>query len=203
MSLIHPGVPHRLAVLLSKPHGIKTFIETGTFTGESAAWAAGCFRRVVTIEACPTHHRKACARFAGRPNVEVRYGDSARVLAELVPTLSAPALFWLDAHWSGEGTAGRDRECPLLEEIAIINASPHAHVLLIDDARLFLAPPPPPHRPEAWPDLKRVVAALTEGDRPCTVAVVEDIILRAPPGMTPIVRNYSHRCKVGPATLLR
>lgn len=47
-------------------------------------------------------------------------------------------MFWLDGHYSGEGTAKGDKETPILEELkCILNKNDYKHVILIDDARLF------------------------------------------------------------------
>lgn len=70
-------------------------------------------------------------------------------------------LFWLDAHWSGGDTYGEEDECPLIEELEIIFDYPDKnHVILIDDARLFLAPPPYPHEIKNWPLMTNILQTL-------------------------------------------
>ena len=50
----------------------------------------------------------------------------------------APALFWLDAHYSGPITARGVLDTPIVQELAAIRAHPVAgHVVLIDDMRDF------------------------------------------------------------------
>ena len=72
-------------------------------------------------------------------------------------------LFWLDAHWSGSQTYGEDDECPLLEELEIILSSNLKNfAILIDDARLFLAPPPLPHNLEIWPSITDICRAVPD-----------------------------------------
>jgi hypothetical protein len=100
--------------------------------------------------------------------------------------LKAPAVFWLDAHWCGDESFGLTAECPILEEIETINRHHRAdadHVLLIDDARLFLRPPPPPHRPEDWPDVEAVVTALNNVPGGRYVFVYSDVIGAVPPAL--------------------
>jgi hypothetical protein len=173
------GPPAALTIALQRRLGIEDFIETGTYQGDTAAWAAGHFARVTTIELSPTYHAAAQARFCDQPNVCTLAGDSVVALRAVVPNLASSAIFWLDAHWSGLDTAGREVECPVLAEVALINASLIEHVVLIDDARLFCEPPPRPHRAEQWPGLATIVAALhQEGRR--HVILLQDVFVAVP-----------------------
>ncbi|WP_228056526.1 FkbM family methyltransferase [Microcoleus sp. LEGE 07076] len=107
------------------------------------------------------------------------WGHTKEQLKLVVPQLNEPALFWLDAHWMGGGTAGENDECPLLEELEIINNSECEHFILIDDARLFLSPPPSPHRIEQWPSLNEIIATLSAKTNTYTV-IFEDAIVSVP-----------------------
>lgn len=173
------GPPQALILALQARMRLGQFVETGTFRGDTAAWAGAHFRHVVTIELSPEYHAAAVERFRGRDGIRTLQGDSAKRIREVVATLDAPALFWLDAHWSGLDTAGREAECPLLAEVAAINASPLGHVVLVDDARLFCAPPPRPHRAEQWPDLPATTAVLAAGGRR-HVVLTEDVFVAVP-----------------------
>lgn len=173
------GPPTDVILALQSRMRLEEFVETGTYRGETTAWAAEHFGRITTIELSPKFHAAAVERFRATPAVRVLNGTSAAVLREVVPALGGPAVFWLDAHWSGLDTAGRETECPLLEEIAIINAAPREHALLVDDARLFCAPPPRPHRAAEWPDLVSTVAALADGGRRY-VALFQDVFIAVP-----------------------
>lgn len=155
------------------------FVETGTYLGQTTAWAAQRFSEVITIEASPDFHAHAVRRFAGCPGVRVLLGDSRVLLERVVAQLNGHAVFWLDAHWSGGATAGEQAECPLLAELAAIDGAPHVHAVLVDDARCFLAPPPRPHRAEHWPELPEVVAALASGGRRY-VTVLDDVLIAVP-----------------------
>ncbi len=181
MGLHRMGPPETLVLALQRRLGLDDFIETGTYRGETAAWAAEHFARVTTVELFPELHTAAQVRFRAKPGVRALGGDSPAVLREIVPALAGAALFWLDAHWSGLGTAGREAECPLLEEITLINAVSRTHTVLVDDARLFCAPPPRPHRAGHWPDLAATVSAL--GDRGRRhVVLFQDVFVAVPAG---------------------
>jgi hypothetical protein len=179
MGMVHPGVPQRLALWLRDEAAAKDFIETGTHLAGTALWAAEHFDRVISIEADRELYDAAKKRLASHTNVDLRLGRSQDVVATLVPELSQPALIWLDAHWSGGATAGEDQECPLLEEIAAVDAGIIQHLILIDDARFFLNPAPPPHKREHWPSVAAVIEQLRakyEG----YICVTDDVIIRLP-----------------------
>ena len=173
------GPPEDLILALQRQLRLEDFVETGTYRGDTAAWAAGHFARVATIELSPEYHAAATARFRVQPQVRVLLGDSGAMLRKVAAELPGPAVFWLDAHWSGLDTAGRETECPLLAELAILTAAPVTHTLLVDDARLFAAPPPRPHRAELWPDLGAVLDALRAGGRR-HVVMFEDVLIAVP-----------------------
>lgn len=179
MGLYRMGPPAALILALKPRLRADDFVETGTYRGDTAAWAAVHFARVATIELSPEYHAAAVARFLAQPHVRALLGDSGARLREVAAALPGPAIFWLDAHWSGLDTAGRETECPLLAELAILNAAPAAHTVLVDDARLFAAPPPRPHRAEFWPDLGAVVDALRAGGRR-HVVMFEDVLIAVP-----------------------
>lgn len=173
------GPPVALILALKEKLRLDDFVETGTYRGDTAEWASEHFARVATVELSPEYYAAAVARFGAQPNVRVLQGDSGTRLRQLVAELQGPAVFWLDAHWSGLDTAGREAECPLIAELTILNDAPHEHSLLVDDARLFAAPPPRPHRAEKWPDLGAVLDALRAGGRR-HVVMFEDVLIAVP-----------------------
>ena len=178
-----------LTLSMSRLYQIQSFVETGTFRGETTRWAAGVFASVKSIEMHDATYAQACLSLADLPNVELFHGDSASTLAQIVPSLTEPTIFWLDAH-SGGGNFGSEDYCPLLDEIAAIRSSRLPHILLIDDARAFLAPPPPPFIPERWPGLSEVILALNQG-QPCFTMTLCDAIIAAPPETRPLLTNFS------------
>jgi hypothetical protein len=179
MGIVYPGVPQRLALWLRDHAATRDFVETGTNRAGTARWAARHFDRVVSIEANPELYRTAGKRVASYANVDLRLGQSQDVLKTLIPELSRPALVWLDAHWSGGFTAGEDAECPVLEEIAVVDAGTVQHVVLIDDARYFLNLPPPPHKPEHWPSADDVIERL-RAKFDGYICITDDVIMRLP-----------------------
>ena len=186
------GVPPKeLMLTLQKAFSLERFLETGTYLGRTAAWAAESFDEVVTIEASSDLHDAARKRHGHLPNVRWVRGDTRDVLPCEVARLAGPAVVWLDSHWSGGTTYGERDECPLLAEIETLRTSPYPHHLFIDDARLFLSPPPPPHDADQWPTLVEIVTALNAGERPLEVFVVGDTFVAVPPEAKRVVRDFA------------
>lgn len=178
---------------IARDCGVTTFVETGTHRGNTARWAAGRFARVVTVEA--VHETFAATREACRDlaNVEFHHGDSAAFLPALVPTLTEPCLFWLDAHAGGGNFGDRD-VCPLLAEIAAINLSPLPHYVLIDDARAFVATCPPPFVADVWPSLDEIIPALV-ARHPHHVVCINDAIIAVPPAFRRALQEFCIRIR--------
>jgi hypothetical protein len=193
MGIVRMGPPHDLVLRLRDASGVTTFIETGTYEGHTARWAAGAFPRVITIEASPLLHAAARVRLAEFPNVELVLGDSRQMLGERLAELTSPAIFWLDAHWSGGPTFGEHEQCPLLGELDEIRRTGRPEIILIDDARLFLSPPPPPHRRSDWPSIDALLARLGDGRQPYVASIVDDMIVAVPPRLLGLLDAYGSR----------
>jgi len=180
MGSVHFGAPRKFVLWLRDQLNIHTFVETGTNRAETAVWAASEFRTVITIEGYEPLYKRAVDSFSRIQNIEFRLGDSREHLGQILNTLDEPAIFWLDAHWCGVETFGKDHECPLLGELESLKSSTVPHVILIDDARLFLAPPPLPHAAAHWPDIATICHQLTNLSLPRYVVVYEDVIAGVP-----------------------
>lgn len=148
----------RRAMLLSEARamGATTFVETGTFLGDTTIALSGKFSRVHTIEVEPTLASLARARFAGRPSITVHEGDSAALLPDLCRRIETPCLFYLDGHYSGGYTGKGEKECPAIEELsAIFTHTRQPFRIIMDDARLFGTDPSYPALSEVRAFLER------------------------------------------------
>lgn len=177
---------------LQARYGLSTFVETGTFRGDTTEFATRLFPHVVSIELDPGCHQAASARLQGT-NAQLLLGDSRRRLPPVVDALAGPALFWLDGH-AGGGFHGTEDDCPLLEEVQAIAASPFEHFILIDDARAFLAPPPPPFDAGKWPDLGEVLGAV-RSRHPYYCVAIMDVLICTPPDAKEYVRAFCNRIR--------
>lgn len=124
----------------AKKYCLKVLVETGTYLGDMVDAMANRFDRIYSIEVGRELFEKARERFRHLSHVEIIRGDSGEVLRNLVPKLDQPALFFLDGHYSGPGTAQGVEETPIYNELgSILNSGERRHVILIDDARMFFA----------------------------------------------------------------
>ena len=169
---IPPPPPVKQAVVkeYQARFGPRVFVETGTFAGGMVDAVRSRFDRIFSIELDPAWHARARARFATDSRITLLLGDSGVVLPEVLEDLSEPALFWLDAHYSGPATARGTLDSPIVRELEAIRSHGAAHVVLIDDIRDFQGS-------NGYP----TVEALTQWIRsaaPDSVVEVRDDILR-------------------------
>jgi hypothetical protein len=115
----------------------KVAIETGTYQGNGTAILAQLFSAVHTVELSPKWHEFSSRRLACYENVTCHQGDSADFLEQINTSISYPATFVLDAHFSGGDTAFGSEEVPLFRELQILSRRPYSDLIIIDDLRLI------------------------------------------------------------------
>jgi hypothetical protein len=183
------SVPPRLATALRDQLELRRAVETGTYHGITARILGGIFDEVVTVELSSELAASAAAGLVDTPNVRVVNGDSRRELGGLADR-ELPTLYFLDGHWSGGPTAGVDAECPVLEEIAALAQGNPRDCVFVDDARLFAAPPPPPHKPDQWPTLMEVLDALRQIRPGHHLTLLEDQVIAVPAAAKPLIDAF-------------
>lgn len=148
----------------------QVLVETGTFMGHMINVQRKKFKQLYSIELDGKLWQDATKRFSAYSNIRILQGDSGKVLKDLVPELTEPAIFWLDGHYSGGNTAKGDKDCPIYEELdAIFKAKQRKNILLIDDARLF-------NGQNDYPTLEQLTTYVKSKDPAYTVSVKDDII---------------------------
>jgi hypothetical protein len=191
MGICNFGAPRQEIEFLVSHYPVRHFIETGTYRGDTSEWAASVFEKVATIEGSPALHKDAKQRLSHLTNIDCHCGDSRSHLPEILQRIGCErALFWLDAHWMPE-CYGKESECPLVDELRMIRESGAQHIILIDDARMFLAPPQLPHRASDWPTIDMVIEALS---KPVSnlgyTFVYNDVIYNVPSILKDVTMNY-------------
>lgn len=152
-----PATKARILAGLARRYGMRTFVETGTFYGDTVAALRRYFDAIYTIELSDELHQRACARFSNDPAIHVLHGDSGELLPQVLEGLDAPALFWLDGHYSGGITAKGSKETPIIAELAALAAQKECpHMIVIDDAHCHGVLPDYPTLPELYLMMRRV-----------------------------------------------
>jgi len=192
----------RLASELASALELRRAVETGTYRGGTARSLARAFPQVITIELSAELYQAAVARLADEPRVRPLHGHSGEVLKSVVDA-GAPALYFLDGHWSLGSTAGAEDECPVLDELAAIESGHPDDCILIDDARLFATAPPPPHNPERWPTLLEVFDAIRARWPEHLITVVDDQIIAVPMRARAVLDRYGQRVAPQPPSGVR
>lgn len=147
---------------------LRTFVETGTFNGDTVAAMLGRFTTIHTVELSPELYRRAKKRFEHEKSVTLWKGDSGAVIQKILKKLKRPALFWLDAHGSGGITAQGEEWSPVIKEVSLIAEHGKKHVILIDDARGFTG--------HLSPTISQIEEAVSARHTKYEFDVIDDII---------------------------
>jgi hypothetical protein len=148
----------------------RILIETGSYQGDMIEAQRTHFQQIYSIELSPKLYQAVSYRFRRFSHIHLRLGDSSVVLPEILSRVQEPAIFWLDAHYSGGVTAKGSQECPIFAELtAIFTHYSYPHVLLIDDARDFGTDP-------AYPSIAELKTFLLEHNPYYCLEVKDDII---------------------------
>lgn len=149
---------------------IKIFIETGTFMGDTPFAVKNDFTKIYSIELSKEYAQKAVLRFKEDKYIKIIQGDSITELAKLIKNINEPCFFWLDGHYSGGDTAKGEKEAPVLEEVLPILKMNQNHIILIDDARLFIGS-------HSYPYLFSFVHFVKKYNKKYKMSVANDIII--------------------------
>jgi predicted O-methyltransferase YrrM len=134
-----PRAKRRHLLALFRDRGHHTFVEAGTYLGDTVAFFLPHARRIISVEIDPDLHRAASERFRGEPGVEIVQGDAEHEVPRIVGELGGPAFVWLDGHHSGEGTSQGESYEPavaILERLKDVHVAPGT-TIVVDDLRLF------------------------------------------------------------------
>lgn len=172
-SPVPPTERFKRRVIARYAPGIDTFVETGTFRGDTVEAVRGLFAHVWSIELGHDLVVAAQRRFAPWSNVRIIEGDSGVVLSQILPEIDRRCLFWLDSHWvPGGDTAHGGVETPLLAELRAVLARRERDIILIDDIRLMGA--------GDYPSIEVITGLVAQASPPRSLRVVHDIARIAP-----------------------
>jgi len=130
----------KIEVLLRRGDPEATWIETGTYLGETTHVLGRRAKHVFTIEPAVALAERARERFNGRANITVIEGPSELMLEPLLRDIQGDVCFWLDGHFSSGPTFQGTADTPIVEELDIIERNLTRLgrvVILVDDIRCF------------------------------------------------------------------
>lgn len=133
---------------LQSENDCQVFIETGTYKGDMLFALKNDFEKLISVELSPDYYQKALKKFRKNAQISLLFGDSGLLMPGVIKSLETKALFWLDGHFSSGETAQGEKDCPIYGELNAIFTSTLPHVLLIDDARMFVGTNDYPTIPE-------------------------------------------------------
>jgi hypothetical protein len=134
-----------------------TWVETGTYRGETTRMLSEIAQMVFSIEPEPGLHSAAERAFEGIGHVRILLGTSEEIFPRLIPDLQGDICYWLDGHYSAGETFKGPQDTPIIDELKVIseNIGNHQNIaVMIDDVRCF---DPQDPRYSAYPPLDFLV----------------------------------------------
>ena len=135
--------PQHVKIRILKSNSIQnaTWIETGTYLGDTTSKLAKISQKVISIEPQTELSVFASKRLRRHKNVEIINATSESSITEILRGINGPTCFWLDGHYSGDVTFQGSEVSPILIELAAISdfiKQSNNVVVCIDDFRLFV-----------------------------------------------------------------
>jgi hypothetical protein len=124
--------------------GDKTWVETGTYLGETTAFLSEFSKIVYTLEPENSLFLRAAEKFKENSNVVIMGGSSEEKLLGLLNSFTNEEIqdvsFWLDGHYSAGITFQGDKETPIVFELNALEQflpSITKVTIFVDDVRQF------------------------------------------------------------------
>jgi hypothetical protein len=158
---------------IANKYDLKILVETGTYKGDMVKAQLNNFEKIYSIELGKLLWEKATFRFRKNNHIKILNGDSGSVLSDVVPMLEKKSLFWLDGHYSAGITAKGELNCPVYKELSNIFNSPLNHLIIIDDARLFVGK-------DDYPSIEELTKFVNNHKSNASITVIDDLIIINP-----------------------
>lgn len=139
-----------------RKYALTSFVETGCYRGAGLAEAKRIGFDETMLSSCDLNEAAVSECLFKFPRAGIITDDSLSFLRAVLPSMDAPTLFWLDAHFP-EKHGGRDTpatKMPMLEELALIRKlKPNLRrdVIVCDDIHTLADPANPTYRHEKIP----------------------------------------------------
>lgn len=115
----------------------KVFCETGFRDGETIDKAIDLsFPLILANELSDHWYALGLEKYKESNFVQLFFGDSGKILGNMIRDVNDPITFWMDAHVTDYPCGVGDKDCPLKEELNhIMGHGIKTHTILIDDVR--------------------------------------------------------------------
>lgn len=195
MGAVTFSIDPRLIQVLKSCLPLDVFVETGTFKGDTIQIVEKQFKHIYSVELSQQYYEIVLKRFSKTKNLTLLNSSSPDAIASIMPQINNQStLFWLDAHWCvASNTAGESSQCPLLSELEAIKQLNEQSIIIIDDARLFLAAPPAPHDISNWPSIDSIIKKLYQLSDAHQITVVNDCIIYFPTTISSVINQFAHQ----------
>ena len=134
--------PQHVKIKVLKSHSLPdaTWIETGTYLGDTTSKLSKIAKKVISIEPQTELSLFASTRLKRKKNVAVINATSEGCIIKVLAGVSGPTCFWLDGHYSGDVTFQGNEVSPISAELSAISSylTKNKVVVLVDDFRLFV-----------------------------------------------------------------
>ena len=119
----------------------ESYFETGLWYSHNIIFLRKYFKKITGIELNKEFWKLSKNYFSRDKNVLILQGNSSLVIRNQLKHLKKKTLFFLDAHYSKDGTSGKNLNNPILQEIkAIISHKVKNHTIIIDNLNEFIKP---------------------------------------------------------------
>ena len=114
------------------------YIETGTYYGLNLQEVMNEYKQIFSIEIEKKWVEYNEEKFENKNNIQIIEGDSSVKLPELCTQIEEGVTFFLDAHYSGEGTGYKEKTSPIIKELeSIFHRKNNKDIILINNLRIF------------------------------------------------------------------
>ena len=117
-----------------------SWVETGTWLGDTTDFLSGFAKHVWSIEPGPELARNAKQRFLDRRNVTIVEGQSEDQLGPILDQIPGDVCLWLDGHFSAGDTFQGPMDTPIEAELRLVQdhlGRLGRVTVLVDDVRCF------------------------------------------------------------------